>query len=326
MHEYDLIVWGATGYTGRRVCDYILDKKYPSDEGLKWAVSGRNNSKLEALVATLRMKFSMERAIDYIVPTTQEDKVAMAARTRCIVALAGPYTECGEEILRACVQSKTHYVDITGELDWVKKMTKKYQEEAARNKVAIIPCCGFDFLPNDIMVNLLTMKLGRSRPNSISVIHGFDTSTRNISGGTMESAVCMFRSKSIVENFRTIFDSYTTCDDGKSLNLPTNSKLLWPRKASNFYCAPFIMTPLMAKYVFWRQQAQGYPLGYSFTYFGGLETKSYLTAVIMAISNLCIVILMVLISRSSKLAKWVNNRSESINRFFSRYDSSSPIH
>ena len=116
--EFDIVVWGATGFTGRLVAEYLYDQ-YGHDQSLKWAMAGRNAAKLEAVrhevaddsVAMITADSNDEASLD-----------TMTKRTKVILTTVGPYGKYGSKLVAACVANQTHYCDLAGEVPWMRKM------------------------------------------------------------------------------------------------------------------------------------------------------------------------------------------------------------
>lgn len=177
--EFDVILYGATGFTGRQTVAYFK-KHAPPD--LRWAVAGRNRAKLEALdagVPVIAADSSDTEAID-----------AMAGRARVVLTTAGPFALYGTALVDACVRFKTHYADITGETSWARMLIDRYHAKAEAEGTRIVPFCGFDSIPSDIGAMLISRALG---PET-SEVKAFFKMRGGLNGGTFASAVNLFES------------------------------------------------------------------------------------------------------------------------------------
>ena len=147
---FDIIVWGATGFTGRLVTEYLASN-YPSGESLRWAIGGRNRDKLQGLLTELGLK---DNAPDIVVANSHDPEamLEMAGRTRVVLTTVGPYAKYGSELVAACVAKGTHYCDLCGEAQWIRKMIDLHHDNAQKNGAKIVMCCGFDSIPSDIGV------------------------------------------------------------------------------------------------------------------------------------------------------------------------------
>jgi short subunit dehydrogenase-like uncharacterized protein len=151
--DFDVVVFGATGITGRRVAAYL------ADQDARWAAAGRDAAKLERVLGEEGVA-----APDTIIADVGDpgSLAAMAARTHVLLNLCGPYTLHGEPVIEACVSNGTHYADLTGEIPFVRKMIDTYDARAAEAGVKVVQVCGFEALPPDLLV-LLASETARER-------------------------------------------------------------------------------------------------------------------------------------------------------------------
>ncbi|MCY1279389.1 putative trans-acting enoyl reductase [compost metagenome] len=150
--EFDLIVYGASGYTGRLVAEY-LSQAYAGDSGLRWAMAGRDAGKL----AAVRDEIGAPADTPLVVADTGDPASlrAMVARTRLVLTTVGPYQLYGEPLLAACAEQGTDYVDLCGEPAWMRQMIDTYAETARGSGARIVFSCGFDSIPFDLGVFFL---------------------------------------------------------------------------------------------------------------------------------------------------------------------------
>jgi len=162
--ELDVVVFGATGDTGLVGSCYLYFNARKLGVS-SWAPAARNLNKLEeVLLSKLR---GSEPGADGLAPKEAikadsgdyESLLAMCKRARCVIACAGPFSEFGEGVVRACVEAGTHYVDITGEVPWVERMQQKYGEEAEKRGVCIVNFGGYDSVPPDLSTFLAAKAL-----------------------------------------------------------------------------------------------------------------------------------------------------------------------
>jgi len=179
MREFDVVLYGATGFTGRQTVRYFTKFAPP---GLKWAIAGRNLGKLQALdagVCAIVADSSDQTAIDN-----------MVKRTRVLLTNAGPFALYGTGIVDACIRFRTHYCDITGETPWVRTLIDKYQDQAAAEGTRLIPFSGFDSVPSDLGAMLIGEALG----TQTGKIRAYFQLTGGLNGGTLASALNMAES------------------------------------------------------------------------------------------------------------------------------------
>ncbi len=182
---FDIVVFGATGFTGRLVADYLAAH---APAKTKWALAGRNEKTLEGIRNEL-VAAKPQCAPSGVVVASVSDApslTAMARSTQVVLTTVGPYAEHGEPVVRACVDAGTDYVDITGEPEFVEKIIDTYDSEARQKKIRIVSCCGFDSIPHDLGALFTAQHLPADAPMSIS---GYVKSNGTFSGGTWQSAV-----------------------------------------------------------------------------------------------------------------------------------------
>ncbi len=176
---YDLVVYGATGFTGRLVAQY-LDAHGPQD--LRFALAGRNLEKLEKIKAKLVRKPDLIQAN----ANDPESLAAMAKSTQVVLSTVGPFIKYGEPLVAACAQNGAHYADITGEPEFVSNIYAAHDATARQNKLKLVSCCGFDSIPHDLGAWLTAGSLPRDTPIKVE---GFVRAKGQMSGGTWNSAL-----------------------------------------------------------------------------------------------------------------------------------------
>jgi short subunit dehydrogenase-like uncharacterized protein len=186
--EYDLVLFGATGFTGGLTADYIAAH---APEGLRWALVGRNRTKLEAVAARLAAA-SPEAPVPDLVEADAADGAALAKvaeSTRVVITTVGPYALYGGPLVAACAAAATDYVDLTGEPEFVDRTWLDLHETAERSGARIVHCCGFDSVPHDLGAYFTVKQLPEGVPLKVE---GFVRTNARFSGGTYHSAVNAF--------------------------------------------------------------------------------------------------------------------------------------
>jgi short subunit dehydrogenase-like uncharacterized protein len=193
MADRDLavVVFGASGVTGRQVAAYLAERAAELDAN--WAVAGRDAAKLERVLGEVGVSAPETIVADVGDPASL---AAMAARTKVVLDLVGPYTLYGEPVIEACVANGAHYVDLTGEIPFVRRMIDRFDERAKAAGVKIVQVCGFEALPPDLSV-LLAAETARERWGEDLAQADVDVVTDQpggrlgfadlVSGGTMQS-------------------------------------------------------------------------------------------------------------------------------------------
>lgn len=151
-HEFDIIIYGASGFTGRLVAEY-LHKQYKDDASLSWAMAGRNGEKL----ASVRDDMGLPSDTPLVTADANapESLAEMCKRARVIISTVGPYTLYGEALVAACAETGTDYVDLCGEPIWMRQMIDKYETKAMASGGRIVFSCGFDSIPSDLGILVL---------------------------------------------------------------------------------------------------------------------------------------------------------------------------
>ncbi|RFU79067.1 saccharopine dehydrogenase [Trichoderma arundinaceum] len=188
--QYDLVVFGATGHTGRMAAEYITIH-FPVN--VKWAVAGRSESKLQAIVEDCK-KLHSDRsppAIETANIKSQEEIDALAKKTFVMIQLVGPYSlHSGEHVVKACAEAGTHYFDATGESPWVYKMMKKYGKAAKESGAILIPQMALESAPADLctwaLASVLRKQMDAKTKDVVISIHNMRTVP---SGGTLSTVL-----------------------------------------------------------------------------------------------------------------------------------------
>jgi short subunit dehydrogenase-like uncharacterized protein len=183
--RYDLVLFGATGFTGGLTADYLAAN---APAGLRWALVGRNRSKLDAVAARLGEQAPQAPKPDLLEADAADrlglDEIAQA--TGVVITTVGPYILYGEPLVAACAAAGTDYVDLTGEPEFVDRMWLGYHAEAERTGARLIHCCGFDSIPHDLGAYFTVQQLPEGVPLTVN---GYVKTNARFSGGTYHSAI-----------------------------------------------------------------------------------------------------------------------------------------
>ena len=182
--EYEIVVYGATGFTGGLTAEYLAHNA----AGVRWALAGRNKSKLEAVRDLL---VAIDPALaDMPLIDADADRPAslraMAESTKVVISTVGPYIHYGEPLVAACAAAGTDYVDLTGEPEFVDRMWLGYHAEAERTGARLVHSCGFDSIPYDLGVLFTVQQMPDSVPLAVQ---GYVSAGGTFSGGTFHSAI-----------------------------------------------------------------------------------------------------------------------------------------
>lgn len=188
--DLDVVVLGATGVTGREVARYLGERARAGS--LRWAAAGRDRGRLAGALAQLGGDVPELLEADVGQPATL---AALAARARVVLDLVGPYTRYGQPVIEACLSEGAHYVDLTGELPFVRAVIERFHEPARAAGVKIVQVCGFEALPPDLLVSMLSQaaRAGADALAEVDVQVGFTPppgrprASEAFSGGTFQS-------------------------------------------------------------------------------------------------------------------------------------------
>jgi len=278
--ELDLVVFGATGFTGRQAAAYVAAH---APKALKWGLAARSASKLERVRSSL--------AVD--VPLIQADAQdalaidAMAQRTKVVLTTVGPYARYGTALFAACAAAGTHYVDITGETAWVRRMIDVHHTTAKATGAVMVPFCGFDSVPSDLGAWMMVDWIRRHWQQSTrSVRMGFQL-RGGVNGGTLASALHMGENPQLKREIARPFlldpdPEVVVARVARAHRDPTgpwyDPDLGDPSQGGGGrWLAPFIMASINTRVVrrsaaVWA--AQGQPYGDDFAYQEGMRAKS----------------------------------------------------
>ena len=142
--NFDVVVYGATGFTGKLVVEY-MQSQYGNDESISWAMAGRSHEKL--IMVRDALGVSQDIPLLTVDSDDEESIVQMVQQTKCVLTTVGPYQLYGLNILKQCVVHGTDYVDLCGEPGWMHEMINEYAEEAKDSGARIVFSCGFDSIP-----------------------------------------------------------------------------------------------------------------------------------------------------------------------------------
>jgi len=260
--EFDIIVFGASGFTGRLVAEYLQAEYGGTD--LKWAMAGRNGAKLVAVRTEMGVSENVEIvSADSSLP---ESLAVMASRTKAVITTVGPYQLYGEPLLKACVETGTDYVDLCGEPAWMKDMIDRYDDAAKASCARIVLSCGFDSIPFDLGVyhfqkHAIENK-GGPAPRIRCRVRGMKGT---FSGGTAASLTgTMERAKKQPEILDWLKDPFSLSPESGPAQPIIHKPMEEPDLGS--WSTPFIMASINTKNVHRSNALLGYKYGRDFQY------------------------------------------------------------
>ncbi len=261
---FDLIVFGATGFTGQLVAEY-LNNTYGIDGNVRWAMAGRSADKL----AQVRDAIGIAQSLPLLVADADNIDAlsALVAKTRVIITTVGPYQRHGEALVRACAQSGTDYVDLCGEPGWMAQMVPLLQAPAQASGARIVFSCGFDSIPFDLGAVYLQHAAQQRFGVPLARVHGrVKVMKGTFSGGTIASLLATMeaitRDRSLI---RTLNDPFALTPGFKGPRQPNDNVAAFDELAQS-WTAPFVMAPINTKNVHRTHALLGHPWGKDFVY------------------------------------------------------------
>ena len=262
--QYDIAVFGATGFTGRLVAEYLA-KEYGAGSGLVWAMVGRNKEKLEAV----RDEIGAPADTPLLVADADDraSLKAVADAAKVILTTVGPYQLYGGDLVAVCAETGTDYVDLCGEPAWMRQMIDAHDETAKRTGARIVFSCGFDSIPFELGVFFLQEHTKEKYGKPCQRVEGRVRQMRgSFSGGTAASLkatmAAAFKDPSVIELLRNPFALTPGFEGPKQ---PSGTKPQFD-EGLGVWLAPFIMAPVNTKNVHRSNALLNHAYGEDFVY------------------------------------------------------------
>ena len=264
MREFDIIIWGASSFTGQLVTEYLFNR-YGSSK-IKWAIAGRNLDKLEKV----RSQVAHEKIPIFIADSFDKESLSkFVKKTKVVCSTVGPYSLYGTKLVKLCIENNTNYCDITGEAHWIRTLIDSFHKEAKSKKIKIVNSCGFDSIPSDMGVYFIQNKIKKVYNNYAKSIKMRVAGIRGgISGGTYSSINNLlseaFNDKNI---FNILNNPYglNPKDKMEGLDKKDLRKIIFD-KESNSWIYPFIMAGINTKIVRRSNALSNFQYGKDFKY------------------------------------------------------------
>lgn len=267
----DLVLFGATGFTGRLVADHLAAAAVSAKLPLRWALAGRDLGKLEALAAELRRAHPAAPAPELLRADAmvRADMDAVAQRTRVVCTTAGPFARYGSELVAACAEAGTDYCDITGEVHWVRAMIDAHHQRAVATGARIVHFCGFDSIPSDLGTWALQQEMiARFGGPAESVTNYVGRFKGGVSGGTFASMIEFAKAATADRELaRTVARPYALNPD-PSYRGPDGYDVrgIGYDRGAGVLTMPFVMANTNARAVRRAHALAGFPWGEGFRY------------------------------------------------------------
>jgi short subunit dehydrogenase-like uncharacterized protein len=269
---YSLVVFGATSFVGQILCRYLLDQ---FGDTVKWAAAGRSLSKLQTLQQELGPKAAQ-------LPLLVADAAdvaslrALCGQTRVVVSTVGPYALYGEPLVQVCAETGTDYCDLTGEVQWIRRMVTRHEKAAKASGARIVHCCGFDSIPSDMGVFFLQQQAKqRFGAPCTKVKMRVKAIAGAASGGTVASLMNVVKEAAKDKQLRReLADPYSICPAQHGFSarqLDLKGAAFDPDFQS--WISPFVMAAINTRVVHRSNALSGKAYGKHFTYDEASLTK-----------------------------------------------------
>ena len=262
--EFDIIVYGATGYTGRLVAAHLL-KTYGAAGDIAWAMAGRSADKL----AEVRDEIGAPKSLPIVVADASDPAslAAMVKRAKVIITTVGPYQLYGDGLVAACAEAGTDYVDLTGESHWIAQMIAANEAKAKASGARIVFSCGFDSIPFDLGVFFLEEKARARFGAAVSRVRGRVRGIDGgLSGGTLASGMATMAAAQKDPSLGAVLANPFALTPGFVGAEQPDGETAYEDKAAGSWVAPFMMAGINTKAVHRSNLLLGHPWGRDFKY------------------------------------------------------------
>ena len=261
--NYDFVVYGASGFTGKLVVEYALNQY--SNEDISWAIAGRNLEKLQ----NLKEEFKLTNDVG-IIQVDSEDQSsidALVQQTKCVLTTVGPYQLYGDKVVRTCISSGTDYVDLCGEVGFMHKIISECSAEAKQTGARIVFSCGFDSIPFDLGVLFVQEEVMSKLNKYASSVRGrVRDMNGEFSGGTAASMkATMAALQTDPELLNVLVNPHALCEGFQGVQQDDDSKPVYDEELDT-WVAPFFMAPINTKNIHRSNKLMNHIYGESFKY------------------------------------------------------------
>ncbi len=264
QRQYGIVVYGATGYTGRLVAEY-LNNQYGVNSDVVWAMAGRSQEKLEAV----RDEMGIPKDVPLIVAdaSNPESVKSMVESTKVVLTTVGPYQLYGSDLVKMCSEAGTDYVDLCGEPGWMYDMIEANQDAAKASGARIVFSCGFDSVPFDLGAYYLQQQAKEKFGGSVSRVKGRVRAMQGtMSGGTLASfkatMAAAAKTPGLVER---LMDPLSLTEGFQGPAQPDGMKPIFEEDL-NSWSAPFVMATINTKNIHRSNMLLGHEYGEDFVY------------------------------------------------------------
>ena len=264
---FDLVAFGATSFVGKILCRYLWEE-FGAHGGMSWGAAGRSMAKLEEL----RSSLGPEAGTLPLIVADAADETSLrklCASTRVVVSTVGPYALYGEPLVKVCAETGTDYCDLSGEVQWIRRMVQRYEATARKSGARLVHCCGFDSIPSDMGVHFLQRQAMKQLGAPCTRVKMRVKAMRGqFSGGTVASLMNVVKEAAADPALRReLADPYSLCPAGGA------PKVRQPDiRSAEFdvdfgaWVAPFVMSGINTRIVHRTNALSERAYGANFTY------------------------------------------------------------
>ena len=261
--KYDIVVFGASGYTGRLVAEY-LQEEY-ANTALKWAMAGRSLDKL----ASVRTALGIPDSVD-LVSVDSDDAASvgqMVSDCKVVITTVGPYKLYGEELIKQCAEQGTDYVDLSGEPSWMHETIAQHSAAAKASGARIVHSCGFDSIPFDLGVYCLQQHAITQTGKPITTVKGrVRAMNGTFSGGTIASLrATMASARANPAIIKVLTNPFALTEGFTGPEQPAGAAPQYDEEL-NSWSAPFVMAAINTKNIHRSNFLMGHQYGEDFRY------------------------------------------------------------
>ena len=261
---FDIVVYGATGYTGQLIVEY-LNRQYGNGKEITWAIAGRNLSKLEAVRDNSGL--AADTALIVADLNNEVSMQAMVDSTKTIISTVGPYQIYGELLINLCASSGTDYVDLCGEPVWMRQMIDSYDQKAKASGARIVFSCGIDSIPSDMSIYYL-QKLAKEKTGS--TCKHVECRVRSMNGGFSGGTAATLKAsigaaQADADILALAMDPYALVPNFTGVEQPAGDQIVYSEELTS-WVTPFIMAPINTRNIHRSNALLGHAYGEDFTY------------------------------------------------------------
>ena len=262
--KFDIVVYGATGFTGQLVAEYLA-AHYKADSGLKWAMAGRSKDKLAAVRDAIGAP--ADTALIVADAGDPASLKAMVDQTKSVISTVGPYQLYGSELVAACVAAGADYFDLCGEPMWMRQMIDAHEAAAKTSGARIVFSCGFDSMPFELGVFCVQEEAKKAFGAPVARVKGRVRNMKGtFSGGTAASMRATFAATMKDLSLVTMVQRSLRTDAGIRRSKTAARQQAAARRGHGPWTAPFVMANINTRNVHRSNMLMGFPYGKDFVY------------------------------------------------------------